>query len=378
MKGQQQALLAAILSTAVDAIIVIDEVGKIDLVNESATRMFGFSEQEMVGQNIRMLMPEPDRGQHDGYLKNYHQTGIKKIIGVGREVTGKRKDNSTFPMHLAVSEVPLGKRKLFAGIIRDITNLVETKNRLASINEDLEQRVEDRTKQLHRAQEELVRAEKLATLGQVSGGIAHEIRNPLSVIQTSVFYLRRAKNPSPAKIEQHLDRIERQVALIDNVVTALSDVARLPEPKVCQCDIVQVVNEVCGALSLPASIELKRQLKGNTPKVKIDPNQVSIVFRNLLRNARDAMDEGGLIEITSDANDGFVMIRIADTGSGIAEDDLSRITEPLFSTKARGMGLGLAICAAILDKNGGRLTVQSEIDKGTEFTVHLPRHPVSP
>ncbi|MEM6366115.1 MAG: ATP-binding protein, partial [Planctomycetota bacterium] len=130
-----------------------------------------------------------------------------------------------------------------------------------------------------------------------------------------------------------------------------------------------------GNLALPPTIRLENGLDAGTPKVKIDPHQVSIVFRNLLRNARDAMTNGGLIQINADSDDEFVMIHIADNGAGIAAEDMERITEPLYSTKARGMGLGLAICAAILDKNQGRLTVESKLGEGTKFTVHLPRHP---
>tara|TARA_R110002049_G_scaffold50370_3_gene143115 strand:+ start:158533 stop:159666 length:1134 start_codon:yes stop_codon:yes gene_type:complete len=374
MHRQDQVLLAAILRTAVDAIIVIDDRGIIKTINPATIKLFGFSEDEMLGQNVKMLMPQPYREEHDGYLQNYQKTGRAKIIGIGREVTGKRKDGTTFPMHLAVSEMPLGNDKLFAGIVRDISDLKAAQQQLTEINEQLEQRVQDRTAELRNAQAELLKAEKLATLGQVSGGIAHEIRNPLNAVRTSAYYLRHAKNPSAEKTAEHLDRIERQVSLIDNVISALVDVARLPDPKATPCDVHQLLQDVTKSVSLPDHVTLQNETASGLPAVMIDPNQIAIVFRNLIRNARDAMSDGGVIRMTAALNNHEVKIEVIDNGVGIDKKDLQRITEPLFSTKARGMGLGLAISSAIIDKNRGRLEVESELGVGTTCIVHLPTH----
>ena len=375
MQHQHELLLTAILRTAVDAIIVIDDRGMIQTINPATIRLFGFSEDEMRGQNVKMLMPEPYRQEHDGYLKHYQETGRAKIIGIGREVTGKRKDNTVFPMHLAVSELPLGDKKLFAGIVRDISDLKAAQQQLTEINEQLEQRVQERTAELRDTQAELVKAEKLSTLGQVSGGIAHEIRNPLNAVRTSAYYLRNATNPSPEKTAEHLERIERQVSLIDNVITALSDVARLPEPSVSKCSVHALIRDLIGTVSMPDNISVQNELSPDLPPAVIDPHQISIVFRNLIRNARDAMPDGGKIRLTAETQDDELVIEVIDNGIGIDNKDIRRITEPLFSTKARGMGLGLAISAAIIDKNRGRLEVQSELGVGTTFAVHLPLRP---
>lgn len=372
MKNAQPALLRAILDTAVDAIIVIDGHGIVQMLNDATVSMFGYGREELVGKNVHVLMPQPYRREHNDYLNNYAETGVAKIIGIGREVVGRRKDGKTFPMHLAVSEVELHDKRWFAGIVRDISDLKKAQQNLAELNEQLEQRVQERTAQLVEAQSSLVRAERLATLGRVSGGIAHEIRNPLSVIRTSAFFLRRATGLSAEKMAEHLERIERQVAMIDNVVTALADVAKLPEPKAVRCRVEEVVRSVTKGMSLPSTIDVQCEFS-NLPDVRIDPNQIAIVFRNLIRNARDAMPEGGRLVISGVVRSDAVGVSVRDTGEGIPADQLEKVLEPLYSTKARGMGLGLAICQAIVHKNRGELTVESELGTGTTFHIVLPR-----
>lgn len=369
MDKQSQSRLGAILDNAVDAIITIDERGIIESVNPATQTLFGYSEPELVGQNVKLLMPSPYRDEHDGYLQHYLETGQEKIIGIGREVCGLRKDGHVFPMHLAVSQFLDEGRRLFTGIVRDITDLKVAQQRLTQLNEELEARVQARTKELREAQAELVSKEKLATLGQVSAGIAHEIRNPLNAVKTSVYYLLNAEHPSPAKQAEHLDRIDRQVTLIDNVVTALSDVARLPPPDLRAQSIGRHLREMVNSTSLPSTIEIAWELPADLPHVKFDENQLSIAFRNLLRNAREAMKAGGILSIGGHSSDGKVHVFVGDTGVGISPEHLERIMEPLFTTKTRGMGLGLAITRAIVQKNGGEIQVVSELGKGTRFTV---------
>jgi two-component system sensor kinase FixL len=276
-------------------------------------------------------------------------------------------------MHLAVSQLALGDELLFAGIVRDITDLKQAQLDLARANERLEQRVQERTSELESTQAELLKTERLATLGQVSGGIAHEIRNPLNAVRTSVYFLRHARQLSSEKVAEHLERIDRQVSLIDNVVTALSDIARLPEPKLAPCDVNGIVREALASISLPESIDVQVALPDEPLLAAIDPNQISIVLRNLIRNARDAMAEGGTITLSAREDGEQVIVKVTDTGTGIPEEELKRITEPLYSTKARGMGLGLAISVAILQKNQGRLEVSSQVGQGTEFSIRLHR-----
>ena len=491
--------LQAIHDEAVDAIITINDVGIIATVNPATESLFGCNASEVIGQNVKILMPNPYHDAHDGYLKSYTSTGVKKIIGIGREVIGKRGDGSTFPIHLAVSEIKVGDERMFAGVIRDLTefkrlesqetalgriiedslneiyifdvesflfvqvnlgareNLGRTfaelrtmtpvdikpefdeptfrskiqplvddevsrlefetahlrkngstydvevhvqkakfqnrpvfvafildiaRRRLMerevnkqrdAIQAELEQLVSSRTSELRDTQAELVRSEKFATLGKVSGGIAHEIRNPLNAIKTSAYYLLNANNASPEKVEEHLQRIDRQVSMIDNVVTALSDVAKMPEANLTPVSIQSTITSAVESVSFPSDVEVVIELPEDLPEVLADDNQIEIAFKNLLRNARDAMHGGGTIKVAADVNEEEVMFHVTDTGTGISPENLQQILEPLFTTKARGMGLGLSITLAIVEKNRGKLKVNSELGKGSQFSIHLNR-----
>ncbi|WP_145275498.1 PAS domain S-box protein [Planctomycetes bacterium SV_7m_r] len=369
---EQQAILASVLKTAVDAIVIIDQRGIVQSVNPATERMFGFGASELIGQNVKILMPSPYHEQHDGYLDWYEETSEKKIIGIGREVIGKRKDGSTFPLHLAVSEVESGSRKLYTGILRDISDLKAVEQELKRLNATLDQRVHQQAEQLHQAETQLIEKEKFATLGRISGGIAHEIRNPLNAIKTSAYYLLNARSPSPAKHEEHLQRIDRQVTVIDSAVTALSDLARLPEPNATAVSIPDIVEAILRDKQLPRSIEVRKDFPTDLPGAWVDEKQLPIVLKNLIRNARDAMPDGGVLELAAQVDDQQVQVLVTDTGVGMTAEVVERLCEPFFSTKARGMGLGMAITMAILQKNHGTMQVDSTVGQGTRFTLSLP------
>lgn len=216
------------------------------------------------------------------------------------------------------------------------------------------------------------RTERLAVIGQVSGGIAHELRNPLNVIKTSSYFLRNAKSLSAEKLHVHLERIDRQAKLANDVITALHDFARLPEPVVQPIAARQLFVSVIESLTLPANIEVKLACRGENDTTLGDERQLAIVLSNLARNACDAMPEGGILTFGAIAVGGETHLSVSDTGSGIAANELPVIMEPLFSTKARGLGLGLAIAKAIVEKHRGRITAESELGKGSRFTVVLP------
>jgi signal transduction histidine kinase len=216
------------------------------------------------------------------------------------------------------------------------------------------------------------KAERLAAIGQVAGGVAHELRNPLNVIKTSVYYLLNAKNPTPEKRSEHLARIEKQIGLADGVITALSNFARLPVPDAQPFAVSSLVRETLEATTIPSNIEVVTRVPDSSLAAVGDVSQLRIVLGNLLRNACDAMPDGGRLSIAAHAIESGVELRVADTGHGIAAENMARIMEPLFSTKARGMGLGLALARAILHKNEGHLSVTSEPGRGATFTLRLP------
>lgn len=493
--------LEAIYFEAVDAIVTINERGIIESVNPATESLFGYPANELIGVNVKVLMPNPFRDAHDRYLNNYLDSGQRKIIGIGREVIGRKRDGSAFPIHLAVSEIHVGERRLFAGVIRDLSefkrlqeqattlgNIIdeslneifvfdggslqfvqvnrgasenlgysieellrmtpmdikpafseetfretiaplnngeasrlefetthrrkdgsiydvqvnlqksiyrgstvylaivlditqrleaqrEVERQRQSMQAELESLVETRTAELRNAQAELVQAEKFSTLGKVSGGIAHEIRNPLNAVKTSAYYLLNANNASPEKTREHLERIDRQVTMIDNVVTALSDVARLPEANLVPVDLAPLIRHAVSSTSIPDNIQIVYEFPDDLPDVLVDQNQIVIAIKNLIRNARDAMEQGGVLTISADIQDDQVVFNFSDTGVGIASDQLERILEPLYTTKARGMGLGLSITRAIAEKNNCVLTIESELGKGSKFAISLMRNP---
>jgi len=216
------------------------------------------------------------------------------------------------------------------------------------------------------------RVERMATLGQVAGGVAHELRNPLNVVKTSVYYLLNARNATAEKSVEHLSRIERQVTLADGVITTLSSFAKMPLPNLRPTPIDECVRRSLENNPLPQNVQVSVDCPAVLPPVLADGDQIQIVLSNLIRNARDAMPDGGTLLIAGRHVGGHVEIAVADTGVGIPPENLSRITEPLFSTKARGLGLGLAIARSILDKSKAVLRVASQPGRGTTFTVQIP------
>ena len=203
--------------------------------------------------------------------------------------------------------------------------------------------------------ERLQRSERLATLGQVAGGVAHELRNPLNVVKTSVYYLLNARNPTPEKKAEHLLRIERHVTLADNVISALSSFARMPVPEMRPIGVEALVREVLEINPPGDEVEVVLESLPGLPHVLGDGDQLRIALGNLIRNARDAMPDGGRLTIQGCTVDGAVEVSVIDTGLGIEAKDLARIMEPLYSTKARGLGLGLAIARSIVEKESGGL-----------------------
>jgi len=213
--------------------------------------------------------------------------------------------------------------------------------------------------------------ERLVLIGQVAGGIAHELRNPLNVVKTSVFYLLNARNAPPEKISQHLERIERQVGIANDVITSLTNFARLPLADRHPFDVASFLQELIESTERPGNIELTVKSSDDLPSALADIGQIRIVLTNLIRNAIEAMPEGGTLQLRAQNTEPYLEIRIEDNGPGIEPAHLIRIMEPFYSTKPRGIGLGLPMAKAIVEKNGGRLFVESEVGRGTTFTVHL-------
>ncbi|MCD0459714.1 PAS domain S-box protein [Roseiconus lacunae] len=366
------ALLESLLRNAVDAIVTIDTAGIILSANPATERLFGYRPDEVIGFNVGVLLPESEQREHDWFLDRFLRTGEAHILGLSREVQGRRKDGTIFPVHLAVSESVVDGDRFFTGILRDISDVKATESRLEELSHDLERQVQSRSEELRQTQVELSHEEKFAAMGRVSGGIAHEIRNPLNVLKSSAYFLLNATEVSEAKRQEHLRRIERQVAVIDTIVSALSATSRMRDAERQETDLIWLIKTLITKEAFPATIRFQFDHASDLPPVMVDSAQMQIVFRNLFRNAIEAMSHEGTITVRIAAEDHGLTLVIEDEGMGIENELLGRIMEPFYSTKSRGMGLGLPLCRLILEKNGGEIEIDSQVGKGTTVKILLP------
>jgi two-component system sensor kinase FixL len=361
----REARLSAILDTAVDGIITIDESGIIESVNTATERIFGYSGDELVGNNITMLMPSPYREKHDGYIARYLGTGEPRIIGIGREAEGQHKDGRRFPIDLSVSEVRVGGSRLFTGLVRDIS---------------ARRRAEDEAR---RWSADLAHAARLSTIGELTSGIAHEVNQPLTAIvsfaEACLRMLRSGKADSQ-KLEDALGQIAVQGQRAGHIIRHLRQLARKGESERVQIDLGHLVRDVLGLFSneLHASgIALHLMLDESGPAVKCDRIQIEQVVLNLVRNAMDVLEEGPAegreltIRTRADSG-GTIELTVEDTGEGLGADGGERIFELFFTTKADGLGMGLSISRTIIEDHGGRLWASPHPGGGAIFHVTLP------
>lgn len=257
-------------------------------------------------------------------------------------------------------------RQAWQGEARELVQSVCSLNKLLDLDLTI---IEDAYHSEYLARQQV--SERLAAIGQVAGGVAHELRNPLNVIKTSVYFLLHASHAKPEKVAEHLHRIEQHVTAADGVITALSNFAKMPLPDLRPFSVESCVRETLLTNALPPTVELQLDFPPGLPSALGDKEQLRIVFANLIRNARDAMPAGGRLFISASQVDNGIDVAVRDTGVGIPPESLNRVMEPLFSTKARGIGLGLALAKAIVERSRGRLNVISEHGHGSTFTVRL-------
>ena len=359
---EHAARLKSIFDAVPDAMIVIDERGIIESFSPSAEAMFGFSAAETIGQNVNILMPAPYREQHDGYLDRYRRTGERHIIGIGRVVTGQRKDGTTFPMELSVGEAIAGETRRFTGFIRDLTE---------------HERSERRIEQL---QAELMHVARLGELGQMGAALAHELNQPLAAIVNYLLAARRLLQSvpeAPARIGEAMEKAAAQADRAGQVIRRLREfVARGETDR--RNENVNALIEEAAALALvgakSAGVTTRLTLRPDLPPVMVDKVQIQQVLLNLIRNALEAMDASKERTLTVEAvaADGMVTVMVADTGPGLSAEVAQNLFQPFVTTKARGMGVGLSICRSIIEAHGGRIWASPRAGGGTTFAFTVP------
>jgi two-component system sensor kinase FixL len=359
-----EARLRSILETVPDAMIIIDERGRVESLSTTAERLFGYAAAEVVGRNIRMLMPSPHREQHDGYLNRYLTTGERRIIGIGRVVVGQRKDGTTFPMHLTVGELRSADRHYFTGFIRDLTDQQLTETRLKEL------------------QSEVTHMSRFTALGEMASTLAHEINQPLTAISNYLKGCRRL-----------LERIEGEQALVlrdavgkaaDQALRAGHIIRRLREfvargEGERRIESLSKLIEDASTLALIGAKEngvaVSFHLDPEAEYVLADRIQVQQVLVNLIRNAIEIMSEAPerreLTIATVASAEETVEVSVADTGAGLAPEVAAHLFQPFVTTKRKGMGLGLSICRTIVEAHGGRIWVDARPGGGTIFRFTL-------
>ncbi|MFQ5686290.1 MAG: sensor histidine kinase [Candidatus Scalindua sp.] len=247
---------------------------------------------------------------------------------------------------------------------------------LSEINHELTQEINKHKhteEQLKASEKDLINSERLAVMGKLSGGIAHEIRNPLSTISTSAYYLKERLKDADEKIISHIDRISKQVDFSNDIIQDMQDLTGMKELKKAQIDIAVAVEGGINSSTVPQTVNIINEVPEGKFIVTVDVKQISTVFKNILANAREAMDNEGTIRITAHkSEDKWVEVSFQDSGPGITQEDLKKIFQPFFGTKTSGFGFGLALCKTIMEKHGGEIMAQSEEGKETTFIVRLP------
>ncbi|WP_248313249.1 PAS domain S-box protein [Bosea sp. F3-2] len=360
----RQSHLLSILETVPEAMVVIDEAGVMILFSKAAEKLFGYAADEVCGRNVKILMSNPDRDRHDGYISRYLRTGERRIIGFGRVVTGQRKDGTTFPMELAVGEAAANGKRIFTGFIRDLTSR-------------------------HRIEEELRQSQKMEAIGQLTGGIAHDFNNLLTVISGNL-----------EMVERRLEE-GRLRDLLREAQGAADDGAKLTGQLLAfgrrqaldakQEDIGQLVSNFTELLrrTLGEKIELQTVITGHSLTALVDATQLQNALLNLALNARDAMPRGGrlrvevarihldadYVQMYPQARRGdYVLVSVSDTGAGMTEEVKQRAFEPFFTTKGvgAGTGLGLSMVYGFARQSGGQVQLYSELGQGTTVRLLLP------
>ncbi len=359
----REAHLRSILETVPDAMIVIDEAGLIRSFSATAVRQFGYDPDEVVGCNVSVLMPEPYRTQHDGYMHRYLATGERRIIGIGRVVVGQRKDGSTFPIELAVGEMVSGGTRYFTGFIRDLTERQRTETRLQEL------------------QSELVHMSRFTALGEMASTLAHEINQPLTAIANYLKgcrrILERMEGPQVPMLRDAVNEAAEQALRAGQVIRHLREFVARGESERHIEDLAKLIQEASALALVGAKERGVRVTYALDPAARLvlaDRIQVQQVLLNLVRNAIESMEACPRRELvigTLAGTDGFTQVSVADTGTGLADEVAGQLFQPFVTTKKHGMGVGLSICRTIVESHGGKIWVETRPGEGTTFRLTL-------
>lgn len=361
---EREAHLRTLFNSSPDATIVIDANGIMTSFNAAAERQFGHPEDDVVGQNVKMLMPEPYHDEHDGYIQRYLTTGQKRIIGIDRIVVGRRKDGSTFPMKLTVGEIRHGEKIFFAGFVEDLTERTNSRA------------------QLQEVEAELARLARLNELGEMASTLAHELNQPLSAIanyaQGCTRLLQQAPDSTAARMREAVEEMARQSLRAGQIIRHLRELVVRGDSQNSVENLRKLVEEA-SALALMGTndvgVQSDFEFDPTVGPLLVDRVQIQQVLTNLMRNAIEAMrnsDARRLSVRTFADGPEQVVVEVSDTGPGISEEIASQLFKPFVTTKSGGMGIGLSISKRIIESHGGTIEVSKNADGGATFRFTLP------
>ncbi len=361
----REAHLKSILDTIPDAMIVIDAHGLIQSFSSAAERLFLRKAEDVIGQNVKILMPSPYREGHDGYIDRYLKTGERKIIGIGRVVVGERKDGSTFPMELAIGEMRSSNKLFFTGFVRDLTERQKTEGRLQEL------------------QAELVHISRLTAMGEMASTLAHELNQPLSAISNYLKGASRLLDQSEGHVSpqarEALAKASEQSLRAGQIIQRLRNFVARGEAE-RKVESLSKLLEEASALALVGAkehgVNVRFILDPSCDAVVADKIQIQQVIVNLIRNAIEAMAEAKerrLVISSTDTPDGMVKISVTDTGAGLSPAIMAQLFQPFMTTKRHGMGVGLSISRRIVESHGGRMWAEPGSEGGAAFHLTLKK-----
>ncbi len=363
--------------------VTIDAHGIIQDASDSVRRVFGWDPQELLGRNVSVLMPEPHRSAHDGYLAAYRKTGTTTILGRTREFDGRRKDGSVFPIEISIArvDVPGKEQPLFTGILRDVSERKRAEEELSRHREHLEELVAERTRELDASHEQLRTADRLATIGTLAAGLGHDMNNVLLPLRCRLDALEAESLTAAAR--EHFTAVRKSADYLQQLADGLHLLALDPDDAHTSAEGADLASwwEQVGPLlarGLPRHVRLATSWPSRLPPVGVAPHRLTQAVLNLVVNAGEAVGEDGKVRIWAEADEAgqFVRLGVSDNGHGMTPEVKRRALDPFFTTKKRGLGtgLGLSLVQGVARSAGGSVHIESAPGAGTTITLLLPAH----
>ncbi len=367
--SESECRFRSIFDTAPDGIFTISLEGVLTSVNQAVVQLVGWSSADLVGTHFSVWIHPDDLNQTSAAF-------FDVLSGKSVEVEARVRAKGGGYKVLDFTATPLIERGGMAGVLgffRDVSERKRMEEEIRRWNEALEGKVAERTRQLSEAQDELLRKEKLAVLGQVAGSVGHELRNPLGVMSNAVYFLQTVLAGADDSVKEYLNILKNEIAGSERIVSDLLDSVRTRPPQVRTVRVAELVAQSLGKLAVPPAVQVKLEIPP-TLLLRVDALQMQQVLRNLVSNAIEAMPGGGVLQIGAavDSTRTTATVRVRDSGMGMPPEQMGKLFQPLFTTKARGIGLGLVVVKNLTEANGGKVAVESAPQRGTTFTLTLP------